>query len=674
MRHRTGAADELTGEMRWFAARVRWRPFLGVVSAVLAVWLVIHVQSADAVTLPPVTIEGPSEEIVGFGGAAMAEDGSGGVVYLKRVEGVAHVFVSRYQAGHWLAPIRVDSEEKYAASWPRIGAAEGGELVVTWATPFATEGGHPVDEMMGATLGPGATGFGPARVIDPNIGAGIGVSPDLAMSTTGQADLVYRVVESEAGKVTSIPLLRPGDVVETIRVAHYDGARWTRLGAINRDAGVSMRPPSQANAPEIAIGRTGNGVVVWQEPEITGQARIWARRIFGANLDYVLPVSATTLNGAPITGEAEAPSVAVSFLGQAEVAYRQGVAPGSALAGPRIFLNTLPDGESANGSEFTGASLPDPATITGPESTVGPPSIDVDEKRALRLLYDVNGTPRVIEGASTGPSAALSLGPAFVGPEPVVVSIMNPAGGGVSAWPSADPQGDAAVAVREDFPEGAVQTALVSGGAGGEVAELSVGRSGLGDGIVAFRQGQIGNAAIVADTVTAPPKVFVVDTPHGWIKPSQLTVSWEAAPSAEKPVTYQVVLDGRALPTPAGVLAMTIPASGISSGIHHLQVLATDADGQAVLTPPATVKIDGAPPAVSITRTRDGRGVLVKVSDSYSGVAAHSVHIDFGDGHSVRGKTHVVHEYARAGIYRVTVAASDNLGNGAVVTEPVSIK
>ena len=75
---------------------------------------------------------------------------------------------------------------------------------------------------------------------------------------------------------------------------------------------------------------------------------------------------------------------------------------------------------------------------------------------------------------------------------------MNPQGGGVSAWPSADAQGDPAVAVREDFPSGAVQTALVSGGAGGEVGELAVGRSGLGDGLVAFRQGPLGNAAIVA--------------------------------------------------------------------------------------------------------------------------------------------------------------------------------
>ena len=112
-------------------------------------------QAAQALVLPAQTLAGPSPEIVGFGGVAMAEDGSGGVVFLKRVDGVAHVFVSRYVEGHWLAPIRVDTGQQYAASWPRIGAANGGELMVVWVTPFATEKERPVDELLSATLGPG---------------------------------------------------------------------------------------------------------------------------------------------------------------------------------------------------------------------------------------------------------------------------------------------------------------------------------------------------------------------------------------------------------------------------------------------------------------------------------------------------------------------------------------
>ena len=77
--------------------------------ALAAILLAANPQSARAVILPATTIDGPSHDIVGFGGVAMAEDGTGGIVYLKRVEGVPHVFVSRYAEGRWMAPIQVDT-------------------------------------------------------------------------------------------------------------------------------------------------------------------------------------------------------------------------------------------------------------------------------------------------------------------------------------------------------------------------------------------------------------------------------------------------------------------------------------------------------------------------------------------------------------------------------------
>ena len=258
-----------------------------------------------------------------------------------------------------------------------------------WATPFATHGEKPVYELVGALLGAGSSQFSPAIIIDRNIEQATGTSPDLTVSSTGQADVVYRVVNTAA---PTIPLLRPGDVVEQVRVARFDGQRWSSLGAINRDPGVSMRPPTQANAPQIAIGVTGNGVVVWQEPDINGVARIWARRLFGSTLDYVMPVSAETFNGSPISDDADAPSVAVSRLGQADVAYRQNVSPGSPLPGPRIFLNILPNGESKSGAEFAGASIADEAP-GGKSASIGPPSIDIDEKEDLRLVYDFERHP-----------------------------------------------------------------------------------------------------------------------------------------------------------------------------------------------------------------------------------------------------------------------------------------
>jgi hypothetical protein len=641
------------------------------VLALATIALAVLQTQASAVILPAVTLDGPSEEIGGFGGVAMAEDGTGGVVYLKRVEGVNHVFVARYVEGHWLAPIRVDSEQPYAASWPRIGAANGGELVVVWVTPFATENGRPVDELLGATLGPGASSFGQAMIVDQDVRDGTGASPDLAMSSTGQADVVYRVVHEGSN---AIPLLRPGDVVEDVRVARFNGERWSSLGAVNRNSGLSMRPPTQANAPQVAIGPPGNGVVVWQEPDIDGVARIWARRLFGRALDYVLAVSASSLSGTPINDDADAPSVAFSSLGQAEVAYRQGAGRGSPLPGPRIFLNILPDGESADGSQFAGASVVDTAVSGGALATVGPPSIDIGEKQQMRLLYDSNGTPRVIEGNDLGLSGSLALGPAFAGAQPFAASVMNPAGGGVSAWPSADAHGAAAVAVREDFPSGAVQTGLVSGGAGGPVSELAVGRSGLGDGLVAFQQGPLGNAAIVADQVTAPPAQFVVNAAKTWIKPSAARVSWLAAASAAGPLTYRVVLDGHLLATPPGSFALRIGPRGLGDGSHAVQVLATDANGQATLTPPSPLRIDGTPPLLTVKRTRGGKAIKVRVRDAGVGLKTGSVRISFGDGTRGGKRARFQHRYRQPGVYRIIVRAADKLGNRGVVRRLVNVR
>lgn len=648
-----------------------WRSLLAV--GLAALLLAALAEQAGAVILPAVTIDGPGESIVGFGGVAMAEDGTGGLIYLKRVEGVAHVFVSRYLGGQWLAPVRVDTEQTFAASWPRIGAAEGGELVVVWATAFATENGRPVDELLGSTLGPGSSGFGSAMIVDKDIRFGSGTSPDLAMSSTGQADVVYRVVKENSGLTSSIPVLRPGDVAEDVRVAHFNGGTWSSLGAINRDSGVSMRPPTQANEPHLAIGQTGNGVVVWQEPDINGVARIWARRVFGRSLDYVLPVSAASLGGSPIGDDADAPSVAISRLGQAEVAYRQAAGPGSPLPGPRIFLNTLPDGESVDGSQFTGASVVDSAVSGGTAATVGPPSIDIDEKQDLRLLYDSNGTPRVISGNDRGLAGEVSLGPPFTGSEPFSASVMNPAGGGVSAWPSADAQGQA-VAVREDFPEGAVQTALLRGGAGGPIGDLAVGRSGLGDGLVGFLQGPLGNAAVVVSQVTAPPAQFILSVPHAWIKPSAATISWQPAPSADGPISYRVVLDGHAVSTPAGAMRLRLDSRELGTGSHRVQVLAIDSDGQATLTRPSTLRVDGVPPSVKVTHARGRYAVSVRVSDAYSGVDAHAVNVTFGDGQHAGGRALLRHHYSHAGIYLIVAHVRDKLGNLGVVRRLVSVQ
>jgi PKD domain len=646
---------------------------VALAAAIACAWM-LAAAPARAVIETAVTIDGPSQEIVSFGGVAMAEDGTGGLVYLKKVGGVPHVFVSRYVEGRWQAPIRVDGGQRFAASWPRIGAANGGELIVVWATPFATEIGgegteRPVQELLGATLAPGSSSFGEAGIVDPDIGNGIGTSPSLSVNTTGQADVVYRVVENNAAN--QVPALRPGDVTEQVRIARYTGFRWTQLGAVNRNQGISMRSPTSANAPQIAINALDNGIVVWQEPEINGVARIWARRVFGSAVNYVMPVTATSLHGVAIGADADAPATAILLTGQAVVAYRQAYGPGSPLGGPRIFLNTLPDGESDNGLEFAGAGVADTSVPGGAGAKIGPPSIDLDEHREVRLLYDAGGTARVVEGDDKGLLTAATLGPPFAGSEAPAASVVNPAGGGVSAWASHTPAGAPAVAVREDFPDKAVQTALVAGGNGGPIGELAVGRSALGDGLIAFQQGATGDAAIVAAQATAPPAELLLTVPKGFVKPSQALIAWQAPISANGPLVYHLVFDGRVLGAVApGRLSARIASRLLANGTHQVQLMASDRWGQTTLSAPAPLQIDGTPPNVKLARA--GALAVVRIS-ALSGVARRFVRVDFGDGHRASGRTIFRHRYARAGVYTIVARVRDRIGNAGVVRRKVRV-
>ncbi len=224
------------------------------------------------------------------------------------------------------------------------------------------------------------------------------------------------------------------------------------------------------------------------------------------------------------------------------------------------------------------------------------------------MLYDSNGTPRILEGNDHGLAGSLSLGPVFAGAEPAAVSVVNPAGGGVSAWPSSDTHGVPAVAVREDFPEGGVQTALLAGGASGEVAEVGAARSGLGDALVGFREGPLGDAAIVVAHVTAPPAQFVLSAPKTWVRPRGASVSWQPAPTSDPPLRYQVVLDGRVLPTPAGAFRLNLSRPARETGSHTIQVLASNPDGEATLTPPAPLRVDSRPGRAPRAATRAHAG------------------------------------------------------------------
>jgi hypothetical protein len=94
---------------------------LGVAVSVTLMIIAFAPVSADAVIHPAAVLDGPANNILEVDGAAMAPDGTGGIVYRKEgPEGVAHVWVVPFLNGRWGAPIQVDTGNPYPATLRRV--------------------------------------------------------------------------------------------------------------------------------------------------------------------------------------------------------------------------------------------------------------------------------------------------------------------------------------------------------------------------------------------------------------------------------------------------------------------------------------------------------------------------------------------------------------------------
>jgi hypothetical protein len=628
----------------------------------------------DALILPPVTLDGPSAAIGEFGGVAVSQDGSGGLVYTKQAGGAQHVFAARYAAGHWQAPVQVDWDTPYGGSQPRVAAADGGRLLVVWVAQIATVGGRVQDALYASTLDPGASSFGPPFVVDPDVGEGAGVSPSLALAANGQGLVAYRAVTDNFKNSlvrTTLQPLRPGDVLADIRIARYEGELWSAPERVNRDPRLSLRAPTEANGPQVALGRDNQAVVAWQEPESNGVARIWARRVFGTTLGLALQASPVTYAGQTVTADADAFALSVSDFGAAKVVSRvQGVA-GTPLSTPRLFANTLPVSTSFTAAQFSG-----PVALGGAAASagVGAPSVAVDDQGDFRLAFTAGGAANVLQGGEQGGvRSEVALGPAVAATGAGAVTALNPEGGGATAWPGSDPQGRLGVGVREDFPNGGAQAALVSGVQEGLVSALAAGGSESGESLVGFREGNLGAYEIVGVGVTAPPPAFYLEVPRGWVRPGGARLAWSSAEDATGGVTYSLVIDGRVVQRGLRGLSALPDRRLLGSGVRHAQVLATDASGQQTLSAESSLRVDGEAP---VARVRHGRGrtVIVTVRDAQSGAVARDTSIAFGDGARVRGRLTARHAYAHPGRYTIVVRMRDRVGNAGTAHLRVSVR
>jgi hypothetical protein len=657
--------------------------------------------SAHAAISASQVVDGPTNNILDVDGAALAPDGTGGIVYRKDVDGIDHVFAVQVDDGRWGTPVEVDPGDLYGASQPAIGAEDGGGLLVVWVQPRAVaSNGTTLYELMSAYMGPGASTFAPAIMVDPSVGEpDTGtfdeVAPQIAMAPDGDAYVTYRVDDDDCQ--TSGLLLDMGNpynsecpvqdttsptaAIIEIRVARFAQGPWSTMGEINRAPQLAMRLPSSANQPSIAIGDGKAGLVVWQEPDATGIARIWARRLFGTTVGNVIELSPSTINGKPVGADADSPAAGFNDAGLATASFRLQGGSGSPLGTAEVMSQTVPASEAT----IT------PATNVAGGSTISSPSMAEGAGGEQRIAYVSGGEAYATNGSAQKPVAlgAAAGGQAFTS--------VDPAGGGVTAWQGSQ-GGLPVVDINDQFATGGSQFGQLVGGQPGPITGLSFGCDPNGDAIVAWMQGSPGDSEVVASVADGSPQKFIVQTPSGWQAGGKIRLSWNPA-AASTSVTYSVLVNGRAVlrglhgpsatapsTSPqfpsrpvsstgeAATITRTIPLNKLGQGVKQVQIVATDAGGQSVTSAVHKLKIDTTPPLVTLARIDHGQGIRVVVSDSGSGVDASATRIAFGDGQRSAGHAVVRHLYHRAHTYTVTAHVADNAGNRTTVHLRVRVR
>jgi hypothetical protein len=645
-----------------------------VLHAAQRLWAVLVVLLACAPAArgeisPVAPIDGPSPEIVDFGGAAMAADGTGGIVYRKRVEGRIHIFAAQYAGGKWNAPQRIDVGERFDSSLPAIAAGEGGRLVVVWTNHYSSS----TDGLFSATIDPGSGGFQPPVPVDLNIGQATGTYPSVAMNLAGQALVVYRVITAVSGPST--PNIPPGYVLADIRMARFDGQYWSSFGVpLERNPAQPVPQPTAVNSPQVAIDLTSQGLVAWQEPDDSFANRIYARRIFGMTPGNLLQVSPSTFSGHPLNGPADELSLDVAGFGQGAVAWRQQPAPGSGFAHARVFEAEIPSSFDPHGAAFGPAKPVDgPPGGDGPSEALGPVSMAVDGKGGFDVGSGAGHQSFDTGGSESGVGAPTRLDSGSEVPgDPVLTRADD--GALAAAW-KLQSHGSGAVGVLERRADGTPNRTLVAAPHGGAVHQLAVGGSHRGDAIFGFLQGDGSGAQIAAVVVRAPPGEFVTSAPSSWVRSAHIPLQWEVPLAGAGKISYSILLDSQEVAEGITGNEYTLTRSQVSGGVHTIQVQATDSLGQVVDSVPATLKVDRKPPRVRVNVR--GASVTVHVLDGpsgqASGVKVGSVKVRFGDDGSGHGRAVLKHSYARAGSYAIVVVASDNAGNKTSVQRRVRV-
>lgn len=597
--------------------------------------------AAWAGVFPAEVVDGPTPELVSAGDLDVARDGTGAVAYLKREEGVAHVFVSRLVGGSFLPPERVDTGLADAAAEPVVAVADGGRVAVAFVS------GTRLHAVIRPTT---AAPFGaPQPVAD-------GASrPDVDMSINGVGYLSFTAAGQSAADIRAARLARDASAF-TLLPDLLD------ISAAN-DAGDGSR------RSKVAVSADGTAVIAWGEAD-----HVYARRVFGTRIS----AAPQDLNVATLEGHAGGAADLVEIDIEDDSSYAWAT-----------FRQRFDDGRAhVVARRLIGSSFEAPVLVDG----LGFPAPADAAETALEL----NGRGEGIAVTAAGPSVngaivhrdAFTPG-AFLGAAapisaPAVAIAEN--NDAFAAWLAADGSVQLRTYdIRLDTPQippPAPGVALSRPEFGPVVTaggmDLSVNR--VGDAAAVFLQEQPEGRRLVAGVFDRPPGAFVTNTTSNPRPLTQPGLSWQASFDLLGAVGYRVEIDGQVVgETTATRFALPAP---LAEGDHRWRVLATDRRGQVAETPARLLRVDTLAP-VGVAKLTGSRRVgrlltlAVTAADGSfavpSGSGVRSIRVDWGDKTKIVWGSTAVHRYAKAGSYTITIRVRDVAGNISTLTERLKL-
>ncbi len=610
--------------------------------AASALAIVAAAPAAQATVFPADVIDGPTGDIVSAGDLDLARDGTGAVAYLKRVDGVPHVFVSRLVGGGFGAPERIDPGLPGPAGSPVVAASDGGRVTVAF-----TSGGQ-----LNVVLRPSAdVTFLPPQPIADNASA-----PSADMSINGVAYVSFTVLGQSAADV---------------RVARL--ARGATAFSLLPDV-LDVAPPRDAGDGDrrsrVAVSADGTAVVIWGEADT-----VVARRVFGERLSTApQTLNVPTLDG-HTGGAADLPEIDIEDdSSYAWAVFRQRFDDGRAHVVARRLVGSA--FEAPVFVDGTGYPAPADAADTALELNGRGEGIAATAAGGAvnsAILHEDVFNP----GMGLGPGTAMSAPAVGIAENNDAFAAWLPGDGSVQlraydinpARRLVAPPGPAATLSRPDL--GPV---LAAAG-----MDMAVNR--VGDAASVFVQEGPDGRRLVAGGFDRPPGAFRTFTTAKFRMFARPPLSWQQSFDLLGAVKYRVEVDGK----PVGETTDTklTPANPVPDGKHLWRVVAIDRRGQTATTPTRPLRVDSVAPdltfRVSGTRKRlKTIKVAVRAADGSltapSGSGIKTIRIDWGDKTPVVSGRRASHRYARGGKYTIRVSATDAAGNAAALTNRITVK